>query len=74
MKRADLTRRALAQLRINMAALKTIITKCKNEGLISSKKFPTPGRGGVVPEEFFLTSDGKTWLREKEKELKKGKK
>ncbi len=66
-KRSDLTRRTLAQLRIDMGLYKVMLTRCKNQGLISCKKAPILGAGGVVPEIYFLTNKGKAWLRDKDK-------
>jgi len=69
-KKAQVTRRGLSQLRIDMSTLNGMITRYKNQGLIDCKKFPTPGRGGVVPEIYFITAKGKLWLREKDKEVR----
>ena len=72
-KKAQVTRRGLSQLRINMDTLNGLITRCKSQGLIDSKKFPTPGRGGVVPEIYFITAEGKLWLKNKDKEVRRAK-
>ena len=69
-KKAQVTRRGLAQLRIDMATLNGMITRYKNQGLIDCRKFPTPGRGGVVPEIYFITKEGKKWIKTKDKETR----
>jgi DNA-binding PadR family transcriptional regulator len=73
LKKADLTRRALSQFRINMGELDDLIAENVEDELIASKKFPTEGAGGRVPTVYFLTGDGKKWLRDKNKEIKKRK-
>ena len=73
LKKAEVTRRGLGQLRINMKTLNGLITQCKAQGLINCKKFPTPGQRGVVPEIFFITAAGKLWIRNKDKEVRRAK-
>lgn len=70
-KKGDLTRRGLSQLRIKMVELNKLIAENMKAKLINSKKFPTEGAGGRVPTVYFLTANGKAWLRDKNKEIKK---
>lgn len=63
--RAELTRRALGQIRqLNMVKLKIMISKLKRQGLIQSRSKQVKGKPGPIPQYISLTEAGKEWLED----------
>jgi len=68
-----LSTKALPQLSLTAPKLADLIKECMDEGLIDSQRFPRIGKKGITATVYFLTSNGKKWLYDKDTEILKEK-
>lgn len=65
-KRGELTRRALGQLRgLDMPSLTAIVKECLSAGLINQYQVES-SKSGINPDVFTITEAGEQWLEYEE--------